>query len=102
MTEPAATAVDAPAEPVEHGVGRGRPRPNDVIERDDRVFAALETPATRAELVARTGLGPNEIYLSLYRLKRDGRIARVRSETGKHTWVHAEFDTPVPNTSPAE
>jgi predicted HTH transcriptional regulator len=58
--------------------GRGRPRPEATIERDKQVFAYLSENGakTRKELVEGTGIAGNEVYLSLYRLKRDGAIVK--------------------------
>lgn len=83
MTEPVAVA-DATAQ-------RGRPRPTDTLERDERVFAALTEPKTREALVAEfvsteAPLDSKLVYLSLYRLRRDGRIKGERVD-GAHKWA---------------
>lgn len=78
-------ASPAPIEPAR----RGRPRPQDVIDRDEAVFTALAQPASRAELVERTGLTASAVYLSLWRLRLQERVARIASQTeGRtgHTW----------------
>lgn len=54
--------------------GRGRPRPQEVIDRDEVVFAALTEPLAKSEIVEKTGLEPNEVYLSLWRLHKAERI----------------------------
>lgn len=73
MTE-ATPATETPAD------GRGRPRPNETIERDEKVLAALVAAGadglTRPKLAAATELPGNQVYLSLYRLKRDGKAGR--------------------------
>ena len=72
MTEPSETAETPTA-------GRGRPRPETTIERDAKVLEYLrgqESGVNRANIVAGTELPGNEVYLSLYRLKRDGKIVR--------------------------
>lgn len=79
MTEPAPETAPAPR--------RGRPRPDHTIAQDEKVFAAITGPMTRAQLATATELGPNQVYLSLYRLKRDGRIVRTR-QGGEHVWAH--------------
>jgi predicted Rossmann fold nucleotide-binding protein DprA/Smf involved in DNA uptake len=65
---------------------RGRPRPDETITRDKQIFEHLDTGKTRAQLVEATGLTPNQVYLSLYRLNREGRIERAR-DGGAHVWT---------------
>lgn len=83
------------------GTRRGRPRPEHTIERDDAVYAALETPMTRAQLAEATSFPKNEVYLSLYRLRAAGRIERAR-DGGNHVWSRVEMsddvDTQVENS----
>lgn len=57
---------------------RGRPRDPGVIERDSRVYEALESgePKTKSQLAEELSLAPNTVYLSLWRLHKDGRVAR--------------------------
>lgn len=64
---------------------RGRPRPQETRDRDEAVFEKLVEPMTREALVEATGTAPKLVYLSLYRLRRDGRVARTR-ENGAHLW----------------
>jgi site-specific DNA-cytosine methylase len=68
---------------------RGRPRPTATIERDEQVFAALETAQTKDELAVTTGLEAKQVYLSLWRLARDGRVAKAR-EAGAHRWSRVD------------
>lgn len=73
---------------------RGRPRSQDTIDRDEAVLAAFPedgSAITRKALAEATGQEENKIYLSLYRLKRDGRIQRDR-ESGAHVWKRATAD----------
>jgi hypothetical protein len=67
--------------------GRGRPRPADTIERDEQVFRALASGMRgREDLAAEFGVNVNIIYMSLVRLRRDGRVHKVRD--GKfHRWI---------------
>jgi predicted Rossmann fold nucleotide-binding protein DprA/Smf involved in DNA uptake len=67
--------------------GRGRPRPLGTIERDEQVYAALGNgPAGRAELALHFGVNVNIIYMSLIRLRKAGRVDKVRD--GKyHRWT---------------
>lgn len=67
---------------------RGRPRPQATLDRDAQVLGAIQStegPVTRDKLVEATGMPANQVYLSLYRLRRDGAIVRGR-EGGAHTW----------------
>ena len=67
---------------------RGRPRPDETKERDEKVFAAIagsDRPVTREEIANGTGLAGNLAYLSLYRLNRAERVQRTR-DGGKHVW----------------
>lgn len=67
--------------------GRGRPRPLETIERDEQVYAALaQEQRSREDLAKQFGVNLNIIYMSLIRLRRDGRVHKVRS--GKyHLWT---------------
>ena len=65
---------------------RGRPRPAEIVERDQRIFDALATQGkSREQLAAELELTPNLVYLSLWRLRRDSRVERVRHE-GVSVW----------------
>lgn len=71
---------------------RGRPRPTDVIDRDEAVFNAVSTtPKSTEELAESVGAERNATYASLFRLRRDGRIARAKDESGAEVrgWVRA-------------
>lgn len=67
--------------------GRGRPRPVATIERDEQVHAALKDGMRgREDLAAEFGVNVNIIYMSLIRLRRAGRVHKVRD--GKfHRWT---------------
>lgn len=68
---------------------RGRPRPQETIERDEQVHATIAGSGaglTREEIAANTGLSSKLVYMSLYRLRTAGRIAR-RYEDGRHVWA---------------
>lgn len=75
------------AAPVE--ARKGRPRPTDTIERDQRIFDELTEPLTRGALVEKTGMESKLVYLSLWRLNRDGRVKRERVD-GAHKWSRVE------------
>lgn len=68
--------------------GRGRPRPDFTITRDEEVFAYLAEfgPTGRAKMARDFGVNVNIVYLSLHRLRAQGRAEKVRS--GKfHLWA---------------
>jgi predicted Rossmann fold nucleotide-binding protein DprA/Smf involved in DNA uptake len=82
MTEPV-----APETPAERR--RGRPRPEATIERDQQVYAALEAgPKTKKELAEATALPANQVYLSIYRLRKSNQIKKVEGKA--HTWERVE------------
>lgn len=73
---------------------RGRPRPTATIERDKQVLEHLQgRPSTRAELAEKIDATSGQIYLSLYRLRRDSHVQRSRVD-GRHVW-HVTGDTAV-------
>lgn len=94
-----------PTEPVEGEAqasaskGRGRPRPDNTVQRDQQVLDLLNadpgTPKSREDLAAAlsaqtgTEVKPGHVYLSLYRLRKDGKVS-ARRENGKHVWTVAE------------
>lgn len=67
--------------------GRGRPRPAEVQERDDRVldFVQLSPGQTRDQMESGLKLSSSEVYMSLYRLRAQGKIER-RREGSDHKW----------------
>jgi predicted ArsR family transcriptional regulator len=70
---------------------RGRPRPQDTIERDNRVHQVLidKGHLTRQQLADELGVKPSIAYMSLFRLRRDGRVQRVAGagdDAKSHTW----------------
>lgn len=101
MTEPTVnpeqTSSDAAEAPKS---GRGRPRPDTTRQRDETVFAVVTAePATKVELAEKLGMESSLVYLSLLRLRRDGRVQNLRNAAGKHAWQLA--DAAQPNTDPA-
>lgn len=91
-------------EPVEtDNARRGRPRPQATIDRDNLVFDALTEPMTKAALAEKMSLPASEVYLSLYRLRKDGRVARGASGNGRD-WsrVEATPDAAVDADAPAD
>ena len=73
----------------------GRPRPADVIARDDTIYALIaDGHATRAALATQTGLDRAIVQLSCQRLHRAGRI-RQCLVNGSVSWSVAD-GTPCP------
>ncbi len=77
----------------------GRPRPSDVSERDERVFEYLGSARdadgnlvakTKAQISSDLGMEPKLVYLSLFRLSRDGRIHRGGPNGTSHAWTVGE------------
>lgn len=69
----------------------GRPRPQETQDRDEQVFAALEGPMTKQQLVEKlVDLKASYVYLSLYRLRKASRVERTRGENGAHVWTRVE------------
>jgi len=67
--------------------GRGRPRPEVTIARDEEIFAFLTESgqANRVSIAAAFGVNVNIVYLSLSRLRKDGRVRTVR-DGKRHLW----------------
>lgn len=55
---------------------RGRPRPQETIDRDRRVLAYLEQegPQTRNRLAEALGEEKSKVWLALDRLRREGKV----------------------------
>lgn len=82
--------------PKENGEGKTRGGPKGqrehTLERDGKVLAAVEkakTPVTVADLAEQLGETKAFVYLSLYRLKRDGKVSISRVE-GSRTPVYTK------------
>lgn len=82
MTDVAETPA---AQSEETGARRGRPRPDNTVQRDEQVFEQLGEPRTRGQLVELTQLDARAVYLSLHRLRTAGRIQRTR-DGANHVW----------------
>lgn len=73
---------------------RGRPRPVETIERDERIYQLLaEGAQSRGQLAQETGLTTDLVALALGRLRRAGRI-RQCLQGGVIVWSAAS--TPCP------
>jgi site-specific DNA-cytosine methylase len=72
MTEP-----EPAAEPAASGT-RGRPRPGNTIDRDAAVYELIaeKGPVSRPQIAEGLGIDGGLAYLSLYRLKRDGKVVK--------------------------
>lgn len=88
MTEPIMSFSDAPNDEPEPPRRRGRPRSPETIRRDELVLNALREvgPQTKEQLVAKLDLRPQLVYLSLWRLRRQGQVERTSAGADRHTW----------------
>lgn len=80
-TEPPAS--ETPSEPAPQGErkGPGRPRVPEVVQRDEAVFAYLQTngPSQVRDIAAATGNTKNASYLSLWRLRKAEKVQYSRT-----------------------
>lgn len=76
---------------------RGRPRPTENIERDNRIEKILqeEGPMTRNDLADLIRLSYSLTYLALDRLRKQGRVRRCLQDRGLTVWT-TEVETPCP------
>lgn len=65
---------------------RGRPRPAETVALDEAVWAALVQQASRDDLAAHFRVTPHQMYLSLRRLHKAGRVETVR-RGNRHFWT---------------
>lgn len=86
MSETVETVEDA-----EQGAKRGRPRPEEVVQRDEQVYEAVVGSLTRKQVAEATGIKESHVYLSLLRLRNAGRLQHERTGTG-HTWSRVPED----------
>ena len=78
--------------------GRGRPRPLNVIERDELIFQAVAGSAravTKYEISAGTGIPAEKVYMSLRRLSIAKRVKRVYIIEKQHFWSDRAFPKPA-------
>lgn len=74
---------------------RGRPRPAETKERDERIYNLLaEGSRSRGQLARETVLSTDLVHLALRRLQRDGRV-RQCLQGGVIVWSVAD-GTPCP------
>lgn len=76
---------------------RGRPRPTENIERDNRIEKILQEkgPMTRNDLADLIRLSYSLTYLALDRLRKQGRVRRCLQDRGLTVWT-TEVETPCP------
>jgi len=95
MTEP--EQAEQIAEPTASN-RHGRPRPTEVVDRDQRVLthmlaqrdeAGAIVGQTREQVATALGLEGKQVYLSFYRLKRDGMITK-NVGAGSQLWRAVE------------
>jgi DNA-binding MarR family transcriptional regulator len=68
--------------------GRGRPRPADVVERDQKLLMYLgQKPRSRAELADLLEITVSQAYLALSRLRSRGQVRRCVKEDGTNVWI---------------
>lgn len=65
---------------------RGRPRPEEVVNRDEFVYTSLIGSMTRQALAASIEMKPSHVYLSLIRLRAAGRVQHEYVSNVGHVW----------------
>lgn len=78
--------------PTENGSRRGRPRPLETINRDRRVLEIVrDRPRTRNQVWDILGneelISESQVWLSLDRLRKDGKVRLCRSKSGELLWT---------------
>jgi predicted ArsR family transcriptional regulator len=75
---------------------RGRPRPEESIERDLRIRTLLinEGPKTRNEIADSLGMSKSLAYLALSRLRESGKVKRCLKADGTSVWQPSEVSCP--------
>ena len=99
---PGTPAQTETPETAESGGRRGRPRSQEAMDRDQRVFDALGNgqQKTRNEIAEEVGFDGGLTYLSLYRLKHSGHVVRVSDGTTRRAWRQTTPDD-VQTTEPS-
>lgn len=86
--------------------GRGRPRPQATIERDNNVLTFLQSQKdengafvgkTRDDIAKALDVEGKQVYLSLFRLNRDGKVQKGVGSA--HAWAAKSDEAPA---APAE
>lgn len=84
---------------------RGRPRTQEVIDRDEQIFQAIagsDRAVTKYEISAGTGVPVHKVYTSLRRLSLLHRVTRVYVINKQHYWSDRDFGKPAAPTPVAE
>jgi predicted ArsR family transcriptional regulator len=76
---------------------RGRPRPAEAIERDERIKTLLteEGPQTRNRIAEVLGTTYSLTYLALDRLRQQGAVKRCLLSDGSSVWS-TDTESPCP------
>jgi len=82
----------------EHKRPRGRPRPQETIERDRRILAYLqqEGPQTRNALAEALGEEKSKVWLALDRLRKADQVALCEGQGGTDAVWTTEVNAPCP------
>lgn len=77
---------------------RGRPRPQETIERDEQILAYLREngPQTRNNLAMALLLSKTVTYLALNRLRAEGKVRICAAQGGPNVLWTTEVDAPCP------
>lgn len=77
---------------------RGRPRPQETIERDRKILKVLRDsgPRSRNQLAEELGEEKVKVWLALDRLRRDGLVRTCAKTSGAGLLWSAEVDRPCP------
>jgi hypothetical protein len=84
---------------------RGRPRTQEVIDRDELIFQAIagsDRAVTKYEIAAGTGVPAVKVYTSLRRLSLAKRISRVYIVSKQHFWSNRRIVKPVVELAPVD
>lgn len=67
---------------------RGRPRPQETIDRDEKILGLLQLSGklTRNEIMQDTGFTSVQVYMSLCRLRLAGVVGYVGGEGNGKCW----------------
>lgn len=75
--------------------GRGRPRPAETIERDDRILALLANrPMSRGQIAQEIGITTDQVRMAMRRLREASRVRQCLRD-GVVVWSVAD-GTPCP------
>jgi predicted Rossmann fold nucleotide-binding protein DprA/Smf involved in DNA uptake len=70
------------AEASEEATAKGRPRDPGAVDRDEKVLAAVAAgPKTRDQIATELEIAGNLVYLSLWRLRNAGKVAKLNGKT---------------------